>query len=152
MELRTFHPEFIGRIRALFQKGIGPDRELPPFLRLPVAVPLAIGSSEVILDRYDLPEDLEDPRCKAVDKALRLYCRSLQYHNAMTSCANRFTIDIRTDAPIADEHRHGSESWIRTILKRRREARAIRAAREADNPPETTQQQPTRSGPHHPAP
>ena len=147
-ERRMFNPDQRRDILDLLCHAFGLDDEagLPAYLKEEIAIPLRIGSAEVLELRYNVPsEHKEHPRTIAFRRAMFRYARSRAYQHAILNCETRFTIDMEPAEPITDDARQHAISNLREMNKRRqdrqeREERARMQAAEAR--PETASHPP----------
>ena len=130
-ERQQFHPVQRQRILDGFHRVLGVDSEaeLPAYLLHDMAVPLQVGYSRELSERYNVPRRGKDPRAGAFGTAMTRYTNSRAYQHALLHCETRFTIDMTPAEPITDEDREQAIIALRELNRRKSE----RTQREALN-------------------
>ena len=130
-EQQQFHPVQRQRILDGFCRVLGVDSEaeLPAYLQHEMVVPLQVGYSKKLCERYNVPRRGKDPRAGAFGTAMTRYTNSRAYQHALLHCETRFTIDMTPAEPITDEDREQAITTLREINRRKSE----RMQREALN-------------------
>ena len=121
---RTFHPEQHKQHLRRFCAALAVAEEtLPAFLAEPAAVPLKIGTSKDLSQRYGVRSNWSTPERRRLNTALASYCGSFQYQHAILSCDTRFSVDMEPAEPITDDARQHAIERLRERAKRRKARR-----------------------------
>ena len=122
-ERQQFHPVQRQRILDGFCRvfGVDSEAELPAYLLHDIAVPLQVGYSRKLSERYNVPRRGKDPRAGAFGTAMTRYTNSRAYQHALLNCETRFTIDMTPAEPITDEDREQAIITLRELNRRKSE-------------------------------
>ena len=122
-ERQQFHPVQRQKILDGFCRVLGVDSEadLPAYLQHDMVVPLQVGYSKELSERYNVPRRGNDPRAGAFGMAMTRYTNSRAYQHALLHCETRFTIDMTPAEPITDEDREQAIVTLREINRQKSE-------------------------------